>query len=63
MPKRKKRLEKGIKSLKEVVQEHEIKRDDARAGGDEDLERYYNREIKAKSKTMEKKKKQLIRKK
>lgn len=57
--KRKKRLEKGIKSLAKRIKEHEIKLQEAIREGREDLANYYFREIKEKEKEIEKKKKQL----
>jgi len=55
MTNRKKRLKKGIESLKEQIDIHEEKRRHAEEKGDEDLVDYYNREIAAKIKTKEEK--------
>lgn len=57
--KRKKRLEKGIESLKEVIKEHEKKLQEAIEAGREELANYYSSEIETKEKELEKKKKQL----
>lgn len=57
--KRKKRLEKGLESLKEVIKEHEIKLQEAIKAGREELADYYSGEIKDKEREIEKKKKQL----
>lgn len=56
--KRRKRLEKVIESLKERIKEHEEKLEDAKEKGDEDLVRYYEKEIIAKTEEKEKKKEQ-----
>jgi len=47
MAKRKKRLEKGIVSLEKQKKLHEIKRKQAEKLGQEELFRYYTREIKS----------------
>ncbi len=52
MAKRKKRLKKGIDSLREQIRLHESKRKDAQEAGMEELVDYYNREIEAKRKTL-----------
>lgn len=57
--KRKRRLEKGIESLKEQIEIHEEKRELAKKQGKRELEEYYNYEIQALSKTKERKEKQL----
>ena len=46
MAKRKKRLEKGIASLERQKKLHEIKRKKAKELGQEELVRYYTKEIK-----------------
>lgn len=61
MPKRKKRLKKGIESLKGRIKEHEIKREQAKLEGNIELEKYYIKEIKAKESAKERKKKQFER--
>ncbi len=48
MVKRKKRLQKGIKSLEKQIKIHEEKKKIAEEGGSEELADYYDREIKAK---------------
>ena len=45
MPKRSKRLKKGIGSLEEQIKIHEKKRDKAREEGNKEREEYYNKEI------------------
>ena len=55
--KRKKRAKKGIKSLKEIIQEHEEKLNKAIDEGKQELAGYYAHEIKDKEEQMEKKKK------
>lgn len=45
MAKRKKRLEKGIESLEEQKRIHKEKRKQAEELGDEELVRYYDKEI------------------
>jgi len=57
--KRKKRLEKGIDSLKKAIEEHEEKLQDAIEGGREELANYYSGEIHRLEGTKERKKKQL----
>lgn len=54
--KRKKRLERGIESLKEVIKKHEKKLRDAIEEGKEELANYYSEEIKDKEREIEKKK-------
>lgn len=56
MVKREKRLKKGIQSLEEQKKIHEEKRKKARELGEEDLVRYYDKEIEKFE--MEKEKKQ-----
>jgi len=46
MTNRKKRLKKGIKSLKEQIELHEEKKEKAREKGKIELEGYYKRELK-----------------
>ena len=55
MTNRKKRLKKGIESLEEQVRIHEDKRQKAREEGKIELEEYYEKEIEAKKKDIEKK--------
>ncbi len=45
MPNRKKRLEKGIESIKEEIEKHKQKRALAMSKGDEEIAEYYNKEI------------------
>ncbi len=45
MAKRKKRLEKAIKSLQEQKEIHREKRKQAQEAGDENLVRYYDKEL------------------
>lgn len=59
--KRKKRAEKGIVSLEKQIKEHEEKLNKAIKSGNWGLEGYYRKEIKAKKKDLEKKKKILKR--
>ncbi len=59
--KRNKRLEKGINSLRKQIEIHREKLKAASTDEDFDLEDYYNREIQAKKKDLEKKKKLLER--
>lgn len=47
MAKRKKRLEKGIDSLDEQIKLHEEKKQKAHELGQEELERYFDKEINA----------------
>jgi len=54
--KRKKRLEKGIDSLKEQIKIHEEKKKQAEEAGLPELVGYYEKEIEAKEKDMKKKK-------
>lgn len=61
MTKRKKRLEKGIESLKEQIRIHEQKRKEAIAQGKLELSNYYEKEIGSKIGAKEKKEKQLKR--
>lgn len=56
MTKRKKRLEKGIESLQEQITLHEEKKKIAEEQDNLELLDYYEREIKAKEQTLEKKK-------
>ena len=46
MPNRKNRAKKSIKSIKDAIEEHEKKKQTAVEKGDEDLARYYNKELK-----------------
>ena len=57
--KRKKRLEKGIESLKKQIKIHEEKRDKAKEEGNLERYGYYESELEVFEKTKEKKKKQL----
>ena len=57
--KRKKRLAKGIESLKKQIGVHEEKLKEAREKGNEDLTRYYEKEIKRFENTKEKKEEHL----
>jgi hypothetical protein len=59
MPKRKKRLEKGIESIDEQIKIHEEKLAKAKDEGNLDLEDYYDREIQGLKKSKERKEKQL----
>lgn len=59
--KRKKRLEKGVESLKEEIKIHEEKREKAKAEGKVELEGYYNKEIDKLKREKEKKEDQLKR--
>lgn len=61
MTNRKKRLKKGIESLKKVVEEHKKKLQVAISQGKEELAGYYEKEIKDKGGQLEKKRKQLMR--
>ncbi len=62
MVKRKKRLLKGISSLKEQIELHKKKRDIAKEEGLEELTRYYEKEIEGKIKTKKEKERLLKRK-
>ena len=55
MTNRKKRLKKGIDSLREQIEIHNQKRNKAIEDGMEELVDYYNREIQAKEKTLREK--------
>ena len=55
MTNRKKRLKKGIESLQEQIELHKEKKKHAEEEGDEDLTRYYIKEIEAKEKAREEK--------
>jgi len=57
--KRKKRLEKGIESLKEQITLHEEKKKQAEDADMQELVRYYEKEIASKEETMRKKKEML----
>ena len=59
MTNRKKRLEKGITSLQKQVEIHEEKLKKAEEEGMEELVDYYNNEIEAKKRDIDKKKKLL----
>lgn len=54
--KRKKRLEKGIESLKEQIELHENKLEKAKEEGMEELVNYYEKEIRQKADELKKKK-------
>ena len=56
---RKKRILKGIKSIEKQIKLHEEKLKKTRITGNWGLEGYYEKEIKAKKKDIEKKKKSL----
>ncbi len=45
MPNRKKRLEKGIESIKKEIEKHKQKRARAISEGDEGLSEYYDKEV------------------
>lgn len=55
MVKRKKRLQKGIDSLRKQIRLHEDKLKNADEEGMKELVDYYNREIEAKKKTLKEK--------
>ncbi|MDO8517504.1 MAG: hypothetical protein Q7S33_05260 [Nanoarchaeota archaeon] len=55
MTDRKKRLKKGISSLQKQVELHEEKKKQAEEENNEDLVRYYEKEIEAKEKTKQEK--------
>lgn len=55
MVKRKKKLQKGIDSLREQIRLHEDKRKFAEEEGMEELVDYYSREIEAKKRTLREK--------
>ena len=57
--KRKKRIEKGLLSLEKQIKIHEEKLKKAKESGNWGLESYYEKEIMAKKKDIEKKKKLL----
>jgi hypothetical protein len=57
MTKRKKRLEKGINSMKEQIELHFEKKKKAEDEKDLDLVNYYEKEILVKKKTLEERKK------
>jgi|TARA_B100001971_G_scaffold17488_2_gene13592 peptide subunit release factor 1 (eRF1) len=59
MVKRKKRLKKGIESLKKQIEFHEDKLEEAERKKDENLVRYYEKEIKAKGGDLDRKEDQL----
>ena len=59
MTNRKKRLQKGINSLQQQIEIHHEKRQHAEESGNEDLMRYYDKEIEAKQKTKEEKERML----
>jgi hypothetical protein len=61
MAKREKRLEKGIESLEEQKKIHQEKREIAEELGEEELVRYYDKEIKKFEKEKIKKKEKLDR--
>ena len=61
MAKREKRLEKGIESLEEQKKIHEEKRKQAEKLGEEELVRYYDKEIEKFEKEQAKKKDKLDR--
>lgn len=53
--KRKKRLEKGIESIQEQIEFHKQKREKAMQEGEEELARYYTKEIESLENTKNKK--------
>ena len=55
MTNRRKRLVKGIESLQEQIELHKEKKNKAEENGDEELMRYYEKEIAAKEKTKQEK--------
>lgn len=59
MTNRKKRLAKGIESLREQIILHEEKLESAQEEGMEELVNYYNKEIESKKRDLEKKKEML----
>lgn len=59
MTNRKKRLKKGIESLREQITFHEEKREKAKEEGKEELAGYYEGEIESKENDIEKKKRLL----
>lgn len=59
MVNRKKRLSKGIESLREQINLHEEKLESAQEQGMEELVCYYNKEIQSKKDDLDKKKKML----
>jgi len=61
MVKREKRLEKGIDSLEKQKEIHEEKRKNAKEAGEEELVRYYDKEIDKFEKEQAKKKEKLDR--
>lgn len=61
MPNRKKRLVKGIDSLKEQIEIHKEKLKKAEEEGMEELVRYYQKEMESKEKDIKKKKEMLER--
>ncbi|MBU2522923.1 MAG: hypothetical protein KKE23_01380 [Nanoarchaeota archaeon] len=54
MTNRKKRVERRVESTKEQIEKHKKKRDMAEEAGDEELVRYYNKEIKGMESQVEK---------
>jgi len=59
MVKRKKRLKKGIESIKEQIELHKQKRKEAEEQGQEELVSYYDKEIEGMETQQEKKEEQL----
>lgn len=59
MAKRKKRLKKGIESLEEQIDIHKEKRKSAEQSGNEELVKYYNKEIEAKEQAKKQKQEML----
>ena len=55
MTNRKKRLKKGIESIQNQIELHEVKKQHAEDEGNEDLVGYYEREITAKKRAKEEK--------
>lgn len=59
--KRSKRLAKGMDSIREQIEKHKAKRENAKSEGELELAQYYNKEIEALEKAMIKKARQLNR--
>ena len=56
---RKKRLEKGIKSIEDQIKLHEEKREKAKERGEIELEEYYRKELKTLKEVKEEKERQI----
>lgn len=61
MPRREKRLKKGIESIEEQIKIHRNKLKKAKEDNDESLERYYEKELESLEKAKDLKKSQLDR--